>query len=135
MPLKLIHGPLNSGRRGLILRGFAAALEHDPVLVVPNVDDVFEFEREVCAAGAALGGTVTTFGGLFREILTTAGSPPGAELTPAQRLRAVAVAVADRRAELGPLRRASLRPGFAVAFERLLDELQAAGLDPAGGGG
>ncbi len=132
MALKLIHGPLNSGRRGLILRRFAAALEHDPVLVVPNVDDVFEFEREVCAAGAALGGTVTTFGGLFREILTSAGSPPGAELTPAQRLRAIAVATFECRAELGPLRRASLRPGFAVAFERLLDELQAAGLDPAG---
>ncbi|HEY7949603.1 MAG TPA: PD-(D/E)XK nuclease family protein [Solirubrobacterales bacterium] len=132
MALKLIHGPLNSGRRGLILRSFAAALEHDPVLVVPNVDDVFEFEREVCAAGAALGGTVTTFGGLFREILTTAGDPPGAELTPVQRLRAIAVATSERRAELGPLRRASLRPGFAIAFERLLDELQAAGLDPAG---
>jgi len=131
MPLKLIHGPLNSGRRGLILRRFAAALEHDPVLVVPNVDDVFDFEREICEAGAALGGTVTTFGGLFREIATAGGLPPEAELTAAQRLRAVTVATSECRTELGPLRRAAPRPGFAVAFERLLDELQAAGLDPA----
>ncbi|HEX3323537.1 MAG TPA: PD-(D/E)XK nuclease family protein [Solirubrobacterales bacterium] len=131
MPLKLIHGPLNSGRRGLILRDFAAALDRDPVLVVPNVDDVFEFEREICAAGAALGGSVTTFGGLFREIAAAGDSPPGAELSPAQRRRAVAVGIAEHRRELGPLRKSALRPGFAVAFERLLDELQAAGLDPA----
>jgi len=131
MALKLIHGPLNSGRRGLILRRFAASLAHDPVLVVPNVDDVFEFEREICAANAALGGTVTTFGGLFREIVAAGGLPAGTELTPAQRLRAIAVATSERRAELGPLRRASQRPGFALSFERLLDEIQAAGLDPA----
>jgi ATP-dependent helicase/DNAse subunit B len=131
VPLKLIHGPLNSGRRGLVLRRFAAALDHDPLLVVPNVDDVFDFEREVCAAGATLGGSVTTFGGLFREIATAGGSPPGRELSAAQRLRAVAVGIAEHRRQLGPLRRSALRPGFAVAFERLLGELQAAGLDPA----
>ncbi len=132
MPLKLIHGPLNSGRRGLVLRRFAAALDRDPVLVVPNVDDVFDFEREICAAGATLGGSVTTFGGLFREIAGGGGSPPGRELSAAQRQRAVAVGIAERRRELGPLRRSALRPGFALAFERLLGELQAAGLDPAG---
>jgi ATP-dependent helicase/DNAse subunit B len=131
MALKLIHGPLNSGRRGLVLRRFAASMDRSPVLVVPNFDDVFDFEREICSGGAALGGTVTTFGGLFREIATAGGTPPGAELTAAQRLRAVSVAVAERRATLGPLRRASDRAGFAVAFERLLGELQAAGLDPA----
>jgi ATP-dependent helicase/DNAse subunit B len=131
VPLKLIHGPLNSGRRGLILRRFVASLDRDPVLVVPNVDDVFEFEREACAAGAALGGSVTTFGGLFREVLRAAGSPPGPELSAAQRLRAVTLGIAERRGRLGPLRSSARRPGFAIAFERLLGELQAAGLDPA----
>ncbi|HEY6551535.1 MAG TPA: PD-(D/E)XK nuclease family protein, partial [Solirubrobacterales bacterium] len=131
MPLKLIHGPLNSGRRGLVLRQFAAVLDRDPILVVPNVDDVFDFEREVSAAGAALGGSVTTFGGLFREIAAAGGAPPGRELSPAQRQRAVAVGIAEGRRQLGPLRRSALRPGFALAFERLLGELQAAGLDPA----
>jgi ATP-dependent helicase/DNAse subunit B len=131
MPLKLIHGPPNSGRAGLIRRRFGAALDRDPVLVVPTIDDVYGFEREICEDGAVLGATVTTFGGLFRAVATAAGAPPGDELTPAQRLGAVSRAVAERRDRLGPLRRSALRPGFALALERLLDELQEAGLESA----
>jgi ATP-dependent helicase/DNAse subunit B len=130
VPLKLIHGPPNSGRAGLVRRRFAAALDRDPILVVPNVDDVFAFERELCAEGAALGGSAMTFGALFRTVATVAGVPPGAELSPAQRLRAVTVAVDARLARLGPLRRSAARPGFARAFERLLGELQGAGVEP-----
>ncbi len=131
MPLKLIQGPPNSGRAGLIRRRFAAVLERDPVLVVPNVDDVFAFERELCAEGAQLGGAAMTFGAFFRTVATAGGVPPGAELSPAQRLRTIAVAVEARRGRLGPLRRSAARPGFARAFARLLDELQAAGVEPA----
>jgi RecB family exonuclease len=130
VPLKLIHGPPNSGRAGVVRQSFAAALERDPILVVPTVDDVFAFERELCAGGALLGGSAMTFGGLFRTVLTAAGAPPGAELSPAQRLRAVAVAIAARRERLGPLRRSAGRPRFARALERLFDELQAAGIEP-----
>ncbi|MDX6635899.1 MAG: hypothetical protein QOF06_2102 [Solirubrobacterales bacterium] len=111
-----------------------ADLERDPVLVVPNVDDVFAFERELCAGGALLGailgGSAMTFGALFRTVATAAGAPPGAELSAAQRLRAVAVAIAARQNRLGPLRRSAARPRFAAALERLLDELQAAGVEP-----
>jgi ATP-dependent helicase/DNAse subunit B len=131
VPLNLIHGPPNSGRAGLVRRRFAAVLERDPVLVVPNVDDVFSFERELCQDGAALGGSAMTFGALFHTVATAAGSPPGLELSPAQRLRAIAVAVESRLARLGPLRRSAGRPGFPRAFERLLDELQGAGVEPA----
>jgi len=131
MPLKLIHGPPNSGRAGLIRRRFAAALDRDPVLVVPTVDDVYSFERELCQGGGALGGAVMTFSGLFRVVATAGGEPPAGELTPAQRLRVVSLAIAERRDRLGPLRRSASRPGFAPAFERLLDELQGAGLEPA----
>jgi RecB family exonuclease len=130
MPLKLIHGPPNSGRAGLIRRRFVAALERDPILVVPNVDDVFAFERELCAQGAALGGAAMTFGALFRTVATAGGVPPGAELSSAQRLRAIEVAVENRLGRLGPLRRSASRPGFARAFAQLLDELQAAGVGP-----
>jgi RecB family exonuclease len=130
VPLKLIHGPPNSGKRGLILREFAAALEREPILVPPTADDVFSFERELSAAGAALGGSVMAFGALFRTVATAAGSPPGPELTAAQRLRVVAAATAERLPRLGPLRRSAERPGFAAACERLLGELQAAGVEP-----
>jgi ATP-dependent helicase/DNAse subunit B len=131
MPLKLIQGPPNSGRAGLVRRGLTAVLERDPVLVVPTVDDVYSFERELCASGAVLGADVMTFGGLFRTVATAGGAPPGAVLTPAQRLGAVAAAVAERRSELRPLRRSAAQSGFPPALERLLDELQGAGLEPA----
>jgi RecB family exonuclease len=131
MPLKLIHGPPNSGRAGLIRRRFEAALDRDPLLVVPTLDDVYAFERELCEGGGILGGTTTTFRGLFRAVVAAGGVPPAAELTPAQRLRAVSLAIEERRGTLGPLRRSAERPGFALAFERLLDELQAAGVEPA----
>ncbi len=130
MPLNLILGPPNSGRAGLVRRRYLAALERDPVLVVPTVDDVFAFERELCGEGAALGGTVLTFGALFGQIATAAGRPPGAVLSPAQRRRCVEVAVEELTGRLGPLRRSAGRPGFAAAFTRLLDELQAAGVGP-----
>jgi len=131
MALELIHGPPNSGRAGLVRRRFAAALERDPLLVVPTVDDVYAFERELCEAGAALGGSVLTFQGLFTAVSGAACRPPAAELTAAQRLRAVALGIERRRGQLGPLRRSAAHPGFALALERLLDELQGAGLEPA----
>ena len=131
MPLKLIHGPPNSGRADRVLALFRAALDRDPVLVLPTRDDVYRFERLLCAPGAALGGSVLTFGDLFREVARACGAPAAPELTPAQRLAAVSAGIAARRDELGPLRRSAARPGFAPAFERLLDELQAAGLEPA----
>ncbi len=130
MPLNLIHGPPNSARAGLLRRRFAATLERDPILVVPTVDDVFAFERELCEGGAVLGGAAMTFGALFRTVATAAGVPPGMELTEAQRLRTIAVAVSERMSRLGPLRRSATRPGFPRAFARLLDELQAAGVGP-----
>ena len=129
--MNLIHGPPNSGRAGLIRKRFEAVLDASPMLVVPNRDDAFRVQAELCKDGAVLGGTVTTFDGLFGMVATAAGFPPAPLLTPAQRLRVAAIAVAERRDRLGPLRRSSGRAGFAAALERLLGELQRAGLEPA----
>jgi len=130
VPLKLIHGPPNSGKRGLVLNAFAEALDRDPVLVVPNLDDVFDFERELSRRRAILGGLVTTFRGLTTAVARSAATPPPPSLTAAQRRRAVALAVAKRRERLGPLRRSAARPGFDASLCRLFDELQAAAIDP-----
>jgi RecB family exonuclease len=131
VPLNLIHGPPNSGRAGLVRRRFTAAAERDPVLVLPTLDDVYAFERELCEDGAQLGGEAMTFGALFRVAAAAAdGSAPPAELTPAQRLRAISLAVESRLPRLGPLRRSASRPGFPRSFARLLDELQGAGIAP-----
>jgi ATP-dependent helicase/DNAse subunit B len=129
VPLNLIHGPPSSGKRGLICDRLLEAAEREPVLVVPTLDDVFSFERELCQGGVALGTETVTFTALFGRIATDAGTPPNRVLSPAQRLRTVA-AVAARAERLGPLRRSARRPGFAPALVRLLDELQGAGVEP-----
>ncbi|MFN8216264.1 MAG: PD-(D/E)XK nuclease family protein [Solirubrobacterales bacterium] len=129
MPLKLIQGPPNSGKRELVRARLAAQLASEPVLVVPTLDAVFSFERELCAGGAALGAQAMTFGALFGAIATAAGSPPSAMLSAAQRSRLVAAVAAGARG-LGPLRRSARRPGFAPALARLLDELQGAAVEP-----
>ena len=130
MSLQLIHGPPGSAVAAAARERFLAALDSDPVLVVPTLDDAFAQERELCAGGALLGGSVMTFDALFRAVAAAAGLPPAAELTATQRLRAVAAGIESRLPALGPLRRSAARPGFARAFARLLDELQAAGRGP-----
>jgi len=131
MPLKLIQGPPNSGRAGRIQALFRAALDRSPVLVLPTRDDVYRFERLLCEEGATLGGSLLTFDDLFREVARVCGASPRGELTPAQRLAAIAAGVAASRGTLGPLRRSASRPGFTIPFERLLGELQGAGLEPS----
>jgi ATP-dependent helicase/DNAse subunit B len=128
MPLHLVHGPLNSGRAGLVRERFLKVLGRDPVLVVPTLDDVFAFERELCEQRAVLGGSVLVFAGLFGEVARAAGEAVPRALTDAQRARLVRVAMEG--VELGPLRRSATRPGFSAALDNLIDDLQAAMLDP-----
>jgi RecB family exonuclease len=131
VPLNLIHGPPNSGRAGLVRRRFLAAADRDPILVVPTLDDVYAFQRELCEGGAVLGGEARTFGTLFRAVAGAGGALPRPELSAAQRLRAISIAVEARLPRLGPLRRSAARPGFPRSFARLLDKLQSAGIEPA----
>jgi ATP-dependent helicase/DNAse subunit B len=114
----------------VIRERFLASLGRDPVLVVPTLDDVFAFERELCAArGALLGGSVLVFQALFGEVAKAAAEPPRKTLTDAQRVRLLREAI--DRVELKPLRNSARRAGFATALDELIDkELQAAGLSP-----
>jgi ATP-dependent helicase/DNAse subunit B len=128
MPLHLLHGPLNSGRAGLVRERFLGALGRNPVLVVPTLDDVFAFERELSQDGAVLGCSVLVFAGLFGEVARLAGEAVGRPLTEVQRARLLRAAMQD--VELGPLRRSAARPGFAAALDELIGDLQGAMLDP-----
>ena len=99
----------------------------------PTVDDVYAFERELCAERRGAGRR----GDDLRRPL-----PRGRDrrrraagrraLTPAQRLGRRGRGRRRAAPRLGPAARAPPRgPASPRAFERLLDELQGAGLEPA----
>ena len=79
-----------------------------------------------------LGAGVMTFGGLFRTVATRRRRAARRRADPGPAPGAVAAAIAERRAAARPAARAPPRsPASPLALERLLDELQAAGLEPA----
>ncbi len=130
MPLNLIHGPPNSGRAGIIRRRFTEELARSPVLVLPTLDDVFAFERELChEEGALIGGSVQTFDALFEQVAGATGAVCLPRIRRDQRERLLRVAAA--RAKPRILAHSAARPGFAAAAADLVAELQAAMLEPA----
>lgn len=130
MSLDVVAGPPGSGRGAAMVAAFRDALDREPVLVAPTSDDVDRLERELCAVpGGILGGTITSFPGLFGEVARAVGLDAPPPLTPVQRTwlaREAAAATGLRR-----LARSSAHEGFAPALESLLGELQAAGFDAA----
>ena len=69
VPLSLIAGPANAGKVELLLDRYLAALEREPVLIVPNRSDVDRVERELLARRPALlGGSIGTFDDVFERI-------------------------------------------------------------------
>jgi hypothetical protein len=127
--LKLIAGPPNSGRTGVILDGFRACAHRDPVLVVPTLDDSDRFENELCEGlGGVIGGRVGTFAQLFEQVARAVDSTAPPALTPVQSVRVAREGAA--RSELVLLARSRDRQGFAPALAALIDELQAVGLEP-----
>ncbi len=131
MGLQLIVGPPNSGRTGAILDRFTAVLGDDPLLVVPTSDDVDRFERELCGRpGSGLGGSVTSFPGLFGEVARVYGLGARGTLSRMQRVWLCRAAAREDR-ELRLLARSARSEGFAPALEGLISELQASGLDAA----
>jgi ATP-dependent helicase/DNAse subunit B len=128
--LNLIVGPANSGRAEAVLSRFRAALDRDPVLVVPTADDVAGFERQLSAGGiATLGGSIATFRGLTMQVTRAVAPAVPPELSVAQRQALIRAAIARVAPRL--LRRSAARPGFAPALDSLIAELQAALVSPA----
>jgi ATP-dependent helicase/DNAse subunit B len=129
MSISVIVGPPNSGRAGAIREVLETSLALEPVLVVPTADDAARFERELCdSGGALLGASIATFHRLRDEVAAATGAPTRPLLSDAQRLALVRAAASD--AELRLLASSTHQAGFAPALERLIDELQAARIDP-----
>ncbi|MBS1871351.1 MAG: PD-(D/E)XK nuclease family protein [Actinobacteria bacterium] len=127
MPLKLVTGPANSAKAGVVLDAFRARRRQEPWLVVPTLDDVAAFERELTGEGATRAGRVTTFAGLARELARRAGwwaRPVG----PLQRERLVAQAIAA--APLAALAPVADAPGFLGSTLAFVAELERSLITP-----
>ena len=86
MPLSLIAGPANAGKVELLLDRYLAALDREPVLIVPNRSDVEYVERELIARRPALlGGSIDTFDDVFERIAFAGGDAAACRLEGAAR--------------------------------------------------
>ncbi len=128
MPLTLITGPANSAKARAVLDGVRAALNRDPLLVVPTGDDVDRYRRELADDGLVIGPQVMTFNALLDVVAARAGDRrrPLGEVA---RERVMAAVVG--RAELAALGASAATPGFARAALGLVAELQVARVEPA----
>jgi len=130
VPLKLVTGPANAGKAGVVLAAYRARIDDDPILVVPRAEDVEHTRRELACAGAVLGVRVVRFGGLL-ELVAERVEPALAAVPRATGLRHdLLVAEAVRRAPLRTIAGSARRPGFARAAGRFVAELGRALVDP-----
>jgi ATP-dependent helicase/DNAse subunit B len=127
MPLKLVTGPANSAKAAELLGGVRAALEREPLLVVPTAADVDRYRRELAEDGVVFGARVVRFAELVDEAARRAGET-GRPLGATARARVVAAVAA--RARLDVLAASRATPGFARALARLFAELEVARVDP-----
>ena len=124
MPLSLIAGPANAGKVETLLDRYLAAIERQPVLIVPNRSDVERVERELLARRPALlAGSIGTFDDVFERI---AGG--GRPISHAQRSLVVRRVLAE--AQLGRLAASARFGGFADALLQALGEVESGLLAP-----
>ncbi len=128
MPLSLIAGPANAGKVESLLDRYLAALEREPVLIVPNRSDVERVQRELLARRPALlAGSIGTFDDVFERI-AYAGDDARPLVSQAQ--RALLVRRVLSTAELDRLAASARFGGFADALQQALSELESGLLDP-----
>jgi hypothetical protein len=127
VPLTLVTGPANAEKAGAVLAAYRAALDRDPLLVVPTAADADHYRRELAGEGVVFGAQVLSASRFASELVRRSGvggRPPG----PLARER-VAAAVAART-PLSVLAASAPTPGFARALLRLADELAAHRVGP-----
>ncbi|MFL5978471.1 MAG: hypothetical protein ACJ76O_07600, partial [Gaiellaceae bacterium] len=124
MPLSLLAGPANAGKVALLLERYLAALQSDPILIVPNRPDVDRAERELLKrAGALVGGSIGTFDDVFERIARGNGGHKPV-ITPAQRTLLLRRVVAQAR------NRSARFSGFADSLGSTVAELESALVEP-----
>jgi ATP-dependent helicase/DNAse subunit B len=122
MGLSLLVGPANAGKVERLLDRYLAALDRDPILIVPNRPDVEWAERELLAKRPALlGGWICTFPDLFRRI-ADGHSDYRRVLTETQQALALRAAVA--RTSLNGLSQSARSAGFADALRDAIAEVE-----------
>ena len=124
MPLSLIAGPANAGKVETLLDRYLAAIEREPILIVPNRSDVERVERDLLARRPALlAGSIGTFDDVFERI--AGGARP---ISHAQRSLLVRRVLAE--AQLGRLAASARFGGFADALLQALGEVESGLLAP-----
>src|SRR5919204_2997253 len=98
VPLTLATGPANAEKAGYVLAAYRAALDDEPLLVVPTFADADHYRRELAGAGAVFGVRVVTFSGLMGEVARRAGVA-GRPLGRLARERIAAAAIAAAKLE------------------------------------
>ena len=134
MPLKLITGPVNSGKADIVLLEVGAAADAglDPVLVAPTLADSDLLRRDLARRGVTHAVRVTNFRGLWEMIARRAGFDPR-PLSPfvLQRIARVVVDETLDTGQLSLLEAAAHSSGFAAALAGLADELGEVRASPA----
>ena len=127
MGLNLLVGPANAGKVALLLERYLAALDREPVLIVPNRSDVERVERELVARGGCVfGGSIGTFDDLFERLARAGEARPVA--SEAQQHLALRRAV--MRASLNGLSASARSAGFADTLREAIRELDGALVEP-----
>ncbi len=133
MGLTLLAGPANAGKVALLLDRYLAALEREPVLIVPNRSDVDRVERDLLRRSPALiGGSIGTFDDVFARVARDGGSDRPA-VTDAQRTLVLRRAVA--RVSLNGLGASARFSGFVDALGDAIRDLEAGLVEPHDVGG
>jgi ATP-dependent helicase/nuclease subunit B len=122
MALTLLVGPANAGKVERLLDRYLAALDQDPILIVPNRPDVDWAERELLARSPALlGGWICTFPDLFERI---ADGHPDYRRVVTETQQALALRAAVARTSLNGLGESARSGGFADALRDAIAEVE-----------
>ena len=126
--LSLIAGPANAGKVGCLLDRFVAALDREPVLIVPNRSDVDGVARALLERRPALlAGTIGTFDDVFERIAY--GGEDGRPLL-SESQRTLLARRAVQCAPLNGLASSARSAGFVDELLRTIGELESSLLDP-----